>query len=328
MPICVCKTNRKMASFSMEFAKKFSQYAQKYDIVLIHGLWMFPASFAAFFCKRKKIPYIIFTHAMMSRWSLSRKKISKKIYFQLIEKNNLDKANAILVMDNEEAKVIEKKGIKARKICFQNALNKEEVILMKQGRDARKQNPSSPVFLLYLSRIHPKKGLIFLIEAIRGLRPDIKIKVKLIIAGPPEDIQYFKKVKKGIKKYNLEKHVDIIGMVYAEKKKRIFEKADIFILPSADDSKPLALLEAMACGVPVITTASCKMPEINNKMGYVVKREPKGIARAITQLVENRNRANEMGENAHRYVLDNFTWDKATTKLLTIIEEIVNKKKT
>lgn len=320
LPFYVCKRLEDSFCFSGEFKRKFIEVAQKIDCVFIHGLWRFPTTFAAFFCRENNIPYCVFTHAMLTPWSLSQRKFLKEIYFKLIEKNNLNKANLIFTYSKEEFLFLKENKIKAEVFHFASALNREEIkasYKLKQEKNDLYLSESKTI--LYLSRIHPKKGLLLLVEAMKEL-VKMKINIRLLIAGPIEDLHYFKKVKNIIKKSELENNIIFKGLVEGDEKTRIFLESDIFVLPSEDEaSSPLVVLEAMSFGLPIVVTIGCKMPEIDNKMGYVVENEPSRIAEAVLKLVNNKELAKTMGFKGHEYVLDNFSWEKKIYKLIEIV---------
>lgn len=320
LPIYICKRFEDSFCFSSEFLKKLSELARKSDWVLIHGFWRFPTTFTAFFCRKHKIPYCIFTHAMMTPWSLSQRKLMKEIYFRLFEKDNLNKANYIFVYRDDEHDVLKRKNIKAKVFYFTSALNREEVVtLYKKRQEIKNLSLSNFTTILYLSRIHPKKGLLVLIEAINEL---IKIRtdIRLIVAGPVEDTRYFKKINNFIKKSKLEDYVFFKGIAGGEEKIKLFLESDIFVLPSIDEGSPLVLLEAMGFGLPVVATVGSKMAEIDNKMGYIVEQSSNDIAKSILKLIENKEVAKAMGAEGHSFVLNKFTWDKKIVDLVGILK--------
>lgn len=321
LPIYVCKRLEDSFCFSGEFIKKFIEVVYNSDCVLIHGLWRFPTTFAATFCRTHRIPYCIFTHAMMTPWSLSQRKLYKEIYFRLFEKNNLNKANCIFAYRDDERIALERKKVRAKVFYFTSALNREEVLAShKKRQEAKNLTLSNFTTILYLSRIHPKKGLLLLVKAIKDI---IKIRsdIRLIVAGPVEDALYFKKIKDFIKNNKLENQINFKGTVIGEEKIKIFSESDIFVLPSVDEGSPLVILEAMSFGLPVIVTSGFKMPEIDNKMGYIVEQNPEAIAKAILKLIEYKDLARNMGTAGYEYVLNNFTWDRKIDELVKVIKD-------
>lgn len=320
LPIYVCKRLESSFCFSSEFVEKFVKSVRNNDCVFIHGLWRFPTTFSAFFCRKNKIPYCIFTHAMMTPWSLSQEKLKKEIYFRLFEKGNLNGANYIFVYRNDEYMSLERKNVKAKVNYFTSALNKVEVFTayakrLKVKNIAISENSN----ILYLSRIHPKKGLLLLVQAIKELI-QVRPNIKLIIAGPVEDAKYLEKIIFFIKENKLEANIFFKGLIIGEEKSKIFIDSDIFVLPSVDEGSSLVILEAMSFGLPVVLTTGCKMPEINNKMGYVVEGNPSAIAKAILKLIENKELAVAMGKKGYEHILNNFTWDKIIDNLLDMVK--------
>ncbi|MFO8052425.1 MAG: glycosyltransferase [Candidatus Omnitrophota bacterium] len=322
IPIKLCRCYEYSFCFSSEFIKEFQATVREFDLVFIHGLWRFPTSFSAYCCRKLGIPYIIFTHAMLSAWSMRQNSFKKWIYLKLIEKENLDKAKAVLVMDQQEKDYAANLGIKSPKKIFFNALNKEDIISAKKLRDIKKQTSKENINILYLGRIHPKKGLFFAVQALKEL---VKIYPDIIFtaAGPVEDQGYFRKVKNYISKNNLKKNIKFKGLVTNFEKEDIYSNSDIFLLPSYDDSRPLALLEAMSYGIPVATTKECKLEEIDNKMGYIVGQNSDSISDALIKLTKDKDKANQMGRAGHKFVLDNFIWNKRILELERIIKNYV-----
>lgn len=323
IPLYICKRFENYFFFSIEFITKFVKLARKQDCVLIHGFWRFPNTFAAIICRFYKIPYCIFTHAMFSPWSLSQKKIGKYIYFNFIEKINLNKASLIFIFEKDELEELRKKNIKTRIAFFNSALNKKDVLESYRKKQERRESVmDGNTTILYLSRIHLKKNLLLLVKAINEL-VQIEPRVRLLIVGPIEDAFYFKKVESFIREHRLKSYISYKGVAEREEKDKFFFESDIFVLPSEDEAFPLAILEAMSYGLPVIVTPGCKMPEIDQKMGYVVEKNPDAIAKAILRLIKNKKSAKSFGASGYEYVLNNFTWDMKIFELIEILKSSV-----
>jgi glycosyltransferase involved in cell wall biosynthesis len=94
-------------------------------------------------------------------------------------------------------------------------------------------------------------------------------------------------------------------------------------LPSEFEVKSVAITEAMSYGIPVVISPGCNMPEIDNKMGYVVERDPAHIAKALSDLIDNKNKRTEMGMNAHSYVADFLNTDKMAQDLIAVINSYI-----
>ena len=327
LPIYVCKCYEEAFRFSSEFKRKFKSYVQKYDIVFIHGLWRFPTSYAAFSCRKLGRPYVIFTHAMLSPWSMAQKKLSKSIYYWLVEKSNLNGAAKLAVMNEDEIGMARKYGIQTEVSFFASGVNREDIVVSGQKLKEKAQKPSKDFKLLFLSRIHRKKGLLFLMKALKDFI-GTNLELKLTVAGPVEDSDYYKEIINFIKKNHLQDNVFFIGVISGEEKKNLFQEADVFVLPSADEGgSPLVVLEAMSYALPAVVTPGCKMPDIDNRMGYVVSQNSHEIAGAIRKLVESKELAEKMGMNGQRYVLENFTWEKLIQEIINMAEDVIGRGK-
>jgi len=160
IPITYCRSfEDRYLRFSPAFASRFRSIVNDYDIVLIHGLWQFPVSYAARHCFQRGIPYIVLSHAMLSKYSFHQKYIKKQIYFQLFEKKNLNCANAVIYMDEQEKEyAISRLGIVNRSYLLFNALNQEDLlksIVSQKASDDMLQREEK-FNILFLSRVHSK----------------------------------------------------------------------------------------------------------------------------------------------------------------------------
>jgi len=176
--------------------------------------------------------------------------------------------------------------------------------------------------ILYLSRMEKEKGIFLCVDAFRLLKnkfPDIV----LTFAGDGHDLE---NLKEHIKKEKID-NVYIKGYVFNEKKRNAYEEANIFLLPTAyKEGLPNAVLEAMAFGLPVITSSvgGLKDVVINNKNGYVLRHlMPEHIAEKIENLLLNKELYREISYNNYKYAQNKFRSDIVARRLETIYKEII-----
>jgi glycosyltransferase involved in cell wall biosynthesis len=323
VPVHVARVGEGLYRCSLEFMRKFDALLKGVDIVCTHGLWQYPISYAAYACRKNDIPYIMFTHNMLTPWSLGSKPLRKWLYLKLIEQRNMRGAKCIFGMRQDELQSANSMGINGPlKMVYRSLVHQEEFIRCKNERDAAKRDRSSESLsnLLFLSRIHPKKGLVHLVLAMPMLIKRYP-QLKLVIAGPIEDEGYFKQIQSAIRTHGLEDHVSYIGAVAGKDKTEAFSSADIFILPSYDDM-PLVIPEAMGYGLPIIATPGCGWPNIDGEMGLVTDPDAGAIARAVTRLLEDPCSAIRMGENAHQYVMSHYAWSAGHHAMVSAIEKM------
>ncbi len=236
------------------------QHVKNYDAVILHGIWEYPPLAAYRICKKNKIPYYIYTHGMLDPWFKERyplKHLKKWLYWPWGTYRILRDAKAVFFTSQEEMiqarksfwlykcnEVVVKYGI--TKPCFDSDSAKEQFSTLFPNLESKK-------ILLFLSRIHPKKGLDLLLNALGQViqeSPDLH----LIIAGPPEDKIYVETLKRLIHQLNLGLHVTWTGMLEGNLKWGAFLKADLFVLPSHQENFGISVAEALSCKVPVLIT--------------------------------------------------------------------------
>lgn len=168
-------------------------------------------------------------------------------------------------------------------------------------RIPQRQNVNQ-VTLLFCGRVGQRKGTFDLIEAFANLPVEQKNCAKLIIAGDG-DIQQGRKL---VESLNLTEHITFAGWVNSEQRDKLLAKADVFILPSYNEGLPMAILEAMSWGLPVITTPVGGIPElvVAYENGLLVKPgDIQQLSAAILSLITNEELRLTMGRTARERVL-------------------------
>ncbi|MDI6704371.1 MAG: glycosyltransferase family 4 protein [bacterium] len=162
--------------------------------------------------------------------------------------------------------------------------------------------------LLWVGRLIEEKGVVFLIEALKWVNEEIP-HTKLILIGEGELKERLKRLSRHLALYN----VDFMGEVSHSVISGYMESADLFILPSLQEGLPLALLEAMAMGLPVIATSvgGIKDVVIHEKTGILIPpKKPRLLAEKIIYLLKDEDLRKKIGENGRRRVEEHFTWDR------------------
>ncbi|MBW4560914.1 MAG: glycosyltransferase family 4 protein [Mojavia pulchra JT2-VF2] len=161
---------------------------------------------------------------------------------------------------------------------------------------------ANQVTLLFCGRVGQRKGTFDLIEAFANLPAEQKNCAKLIIAGDG-DIEQGRKL---IEKLNLTEHITFAGWVNSEQRDKLLAKADVFLLPSYNEGLPMAILEAMSWGLPVITTPVGGIPElvVHNENGLLVKPgDIQQLSAAILSLITNEELRLILGKTARERVM-------------------------
>lgn len=212
-----------------------------------------------------------------------------------------------------------------KKFYIENlGLKPEQVIVLpnpvKFPREIPQRINSQKVNFLFLGRIGERKGAFDLIAAFAAIPLELKQNSQLIMAGDGE----IKKAMDTVEKLNLSQYITILDWVNEQQRDELLAKADVFVLPSYNEGLPMALLESMSWGLPVITTPVGGIPEvvINNQNGLLVK--PGAIldlSTAMQSLIKNKSLRLSLGEAA-RTSLISFDIESYCVKLMKIYYSI------
>ena len=250
------------AFFKYRYSPKLIPWLQQnldqFDIVICNGIWQFTSYATSKVAKSKNIPYYIFTHGMLDPWfnkAYPLKHLKKWVYWLLIEYRVIRDANKILFTCDEER-------LLARKSFFPYQCN--EVIahygIAGAPPDSRHlceyfltKNPElrGKRLILFLSRIHEKKGCDLLIKAFSEAaqtEPDLH----LIMAGPEDSDRLKLKLTAQANKLGISDHISWIGMISGDEKWGAFYAAEVFCLPSHQENFGIVVAEALSCSKPVL----------------------------------------------------------------------------
>jgi glycosyltransferase involved in cell wall biosynthesis len=183
------------------------------------------------------------------------------------------------------------------------------------------RSPATPHIALFLSRIHPKKGLLELVEAWRVTRPS---DWKVIIAGPDEG-GHRRVVEEKIRRAGLGNNFEFAGMVDGAAKTALYQRAELFLLPSFTENFGVVVAEALACGVPVITTKGTPWQGLmTHRCGWWIDIGVEHLIAAIqeaTSLLDEERHA--MGQRGRQYVERNFGWSSIAEQMLSVYRWIL-----
>jgi len=175
------------------------------------------------------------------------------------------------------------------------------------------------LIISYIGRLHPVKGLSYLIDAVSGIEGDFKV---LIVGdGPPRgDLRGLAK-RRGVED-------KIIFLGFRMDIPKILSSTDIFVLPSISEGLPRALLEAMAAGKACVVT-DIGLPVENNKTAIVVPpQNAEELRKAIELLLKDEKLRKNLGENARRFIDENCSVENEVKKHLEVFEKLINQKET
>jgi len=210
---------------------------------------------------------------------------------------------------------------------------KENVFYVPNGVDVNLFKPARHDFtktLLTVCGISRQKGLVYLVKSLKEVHKFHK-DFKWLHVGPlptkeNENYVYYLQILKLIKKYGLDENVTFLGRISLRELIKIYQRSDVFILPSLWEGMPLVIIEAMSCGLPIISTKISGVEDLvkNNFNGILV--EPKdylAMADAILHLLNDKNKIKSMGQNSRKRAEEEFSWQIIARKIKEVYEQIL-----
>lgn len=301
--------------------------ANRFDVAVIHGLWNHASVGGWQGCFKANLPYVLFTHGMMDPWFKKAYPLKHwlKQLFWIIQGPALKYASEVLFTSEEEKKLAHgvfwgfKYNPKVVSYAAGEAItpSREAINTIDQILKDVAEKP----YLLYLSRIHEKKGCDLLLKAFAKLnkRKDLQ----LVMAGPCHD-DYINILKKLALELGISDRVHWPGMLKGELKAAVFNKAEAFVLTSHQENFGIAVAEALAYGKAVLISDQINIwREIEKGSAGIVAPDTVDGALSVLQRWEYMTNAEKqhMSNAARRTYLENFTVQAAAEDLTVALQK-------
>lgn len=279
-----------------------------HDVLHLHGLWNYPSFAASRWNHKRSGKLVISPHGMLDPWALGNGALKKRVAGWLYENANLRSAATIRALCAAEAEAIVALGLKVPIAIIPNGVTLPEIV----------ENPRAPGnsrrTLLFLGRIHPKKGIAELVEAwaiaVRQ-SPALRDDWLLQIAGW-DDGDHLQPLVTLASERGLT-NIEFSGPLYGEEKETTLAGCDAFILPSRSEGMPMSVLEAWAYRKPVLMTDACNIPEgFAAGAAFRIEDDPAELAARLVDVLDRPAALTEAGRSGRSLVEKNFTWDRIT----------------
>ncbi|WP_182481969.1 glycosyltransferase [Henriciella algicola] len=274
-----------------------------HDVLHLHGIWLMISRAVAKWKRETRKPLIISPHGMLDPWALKNSAWKKKIVGHAFEYANLRGADCLHALNTSEAEAIRAFGLTNPIAIIPNGSNLPELIGDMRKRDGRHK-------MLFLGRIHPKKGLLELIRAWASFSqqaPGIFADWELVIAGW-DDGGHLYDLEAEIKKLRISDSVRIHGPVFGAAKEELLRTVDAFILPSFSEGLPMTVLEAWSYKLPVFMTRECNLSTgFASGAAIEISTNPGEMAKAIADTIGG-GQLNRLGAAGRRLVEEKYMW--------------------
>jgi glycosyltransferase involved in cell wall biosynthesis len=310
-------------AYSGDFTIWLWKNIRNYDLLHIHAIFSYSSTIAMAIARLQKVPYIVRPLGQLCTWSLQQSARKKQIYLRIIEKSNLNQSQSIhftSALEQQEASLL---NLTSPSFILPHGLSIPPIIPNAYQRLRQHFNlPADEPIILFLSRLHPKKGLDYLIPALGKLS---HYRFTFILAGSG-DPDYENEIKSLLVSEGIQNRTHLTGFIKREIKDLLMQGADLFALTSYSENFGISVLESLAAGTPVIITPGVALSDIveQQQIGSVAELDVNEISAAIQHFLDNPQEAKKMGDCARQFILDNYTWDRIALKMISVYQNLID----
>jgi glycosyltransferase involved in cell wall biosynthesis len=310
---------------SWPLTRWLGQHMCDFDLVHIHALFSYASLAAAVCARRHGVPYIVRPLGTLNRWGMQRRRpLLKKLSFYMIERQIIAGAAAMHYTSEQERLEATKLGVAQRSVIIPNPVDITPETYKRRAGQFCSRYPwlANRVMIVFLGRLNPVKALDLLLPAfarVRAARP----KAVLVLAGDGEP-SFVAGLRAEAGRLGIAQNILWAGFLAGDAKLAALADADLFVLPSYSENFGNAVVEAMACCLPVIISDQVG---IHNEIsasgaGIVVPCQVAALAEAISQLVCDTGRRQEMGSRGQQLAQERFSPQVITTQLIELYRAV------
>lgn len=269
------------------------------DVIHVNCCWTPTCALITKWAKQTGIKVVYSPHGMLDPYSIKIHYWTKKLpAILLYQKKALQRCDLVHATSELEKNNLQALGWNKNVLSITNCIQIDDI----QTKTSWHRNKN----ILFLSRVHPQKGVEFLIEAVGRLRQELA-GYTITIAGPCEQ-SYLEELRAQAMQCGVADMIHFAGAVYADDKWPLYRKADLFVLPSWSESFGIVVAEALACGTPVITTIGTPWEELNScSCGWCISIGPRPLMEALRQfLAYSEQDLERMGRKGRRLVEEKY----------------------
>lgn len=311
------RTSSESFKWSRDLARWLDETCGRFDVVDIHAVFSHSSLVAGRACRQAGVPYLVRPHGSLDPWSLTRKRLQKRVLFWLGARRLLTGAAGVQYTTAEEQRLAE------AQLPWLTRGSVVPLGISSEAFSRKSAVPASPPYLLTMSRLEAKKGLEPLIAAFhRATLMGRGAEWRLVIAGDG-DAAYVRQLKHLAATGTAASRILFPGWVTGSEKARLLRAAAVFASPSAQENFGISVVEAMAAGVPVLVSRGVNLaPEINSaNAGWVVDPLAPSFSRVLESVLGDRPGQAARGKAAAR-LARRFGRDQSLDALVTLYQSV------
>lgn len=329
--IDVHETNRLRGyAYSSTLPPALQVAARDSDLFHLHTLWTFPTYVAAKICRQLGTPFVVMPHGMADPNSLSRNWLRKKIYGYLWEWRNLRSARGMIYTHAEERRLAEKSvsGLPEGHIVPLGADEPPDLGRAELAERFLRARPElrGKQLVIFLGRLHPKKGLDLLIPAFAQV-VQAEPNAHLLLVGPGDE-PYVQSLQVMAQSSRVAPHVTFVGPLASEAKWGALAASSVFALSSYQENFALTVVEALRSGVPVVLSQRVNIWEDVTQCGAGIACDltVASVANAIITYLRDPNKRAASAESGRQLVAERFNWNRSVDAIENVYRQILSAK--
>jgi glycosyltransferase involved in cell wall biosynthesis len=318
-------------AYSGQLAAKIDAIVAQSRVVHVHTLWSYLGWTAMRACRRQDVPFIVMPHGMLDPNSLGRKWLKKQLYGRFVEWPQVRAAAAMLYTHAEEQRLAER-SVRKLPAGFIVPLGADPPPELPREQLAKQFFHRFPdmcgrKLVLFLSRLHPKKGLDLLIPAFRAVAASQR-NAHLVVVGPGDD-EYVASLRRLVDSEGLADRATFTGPLLGQAKWEAFSAATVFVLPSYQENFAIVVAEAMRMGLPVVLSRRVNIwsDVVEAGAGRTCDLTADSVARAITHYLDNPSAVEQAGRQGQQLAAERFNWDRTAAAVAEIYRHVLSGKK-
>ena len=260
-------------------------------------------------------PHVVSPHGMLEPWAMANSALKKRVMWRAFQGRALHEARCLHALCEAELTAMRDLGLTNPIAVVPNGVNLSDFADLPAPAAFDDAFPSARDrrVLLFMARLHPKKGLVPLLQAWKSVAPAFADWL-LVIAGPDEG-GHRAQLEQIVADAGLENAVLFTGMLDGALKRAALARAQTFVLPSHSEGFSIAILEAMAARLPVLLTPGCHFPDAVDA-GAALEAQPQveALGEALRQLLaQSEDERAQMGARGYELVARKYTWERVAT---------------
>jgi glycosyltransferase involved in cell wall biosynthesis len=311
--------------FSLTLARALKKAIAEADVVHLHSLYLFSSMIAGFWCRFFQTPYIIRPHGTLDPFIYVRHRNRKHLMEFFFEDRNLQNAAGIHYTAEEEKQLAAPYTFQRPGYVIPNGINLHDYAFLPPQEAFSELFPetNNKDVILFLSRLNFKKGLDLLVPSFVEIAREFP-NAHLVVAGP-DDEGLGQQAKQQLQLSDLHHRVTFPGMLEGAKKLAAFSAARFFVLPSYSENFGIAIVEAMACGLPVIISNHVNIwrEVAQAQAGYVIPCTISDLVSAMKKMLTCDN-LGEMGKHGKQLVRTEFDWKSIGSRLECMYQAVTS----